>query len=77
MADRPPHDRQEFEDLLRSHGAVFERENGGHRQWKLPNGRTFTVPTAKRDWSHRPTLYHRARDLRKALAGNTQSYGGR
>lgn len=61
-----PTTRYEFVRLLADAGASIARHNNGHEQWRLPNGRMFTLPVSRGAWI--PAFVHqRWRDLTRVL----------
>ena len=60
-----PKTRHDFLCLLAAAGAVRARNTNGHEQWRLPNGRMFTLPTSKGAWESRNDVHCRWRDLQR------------
>lgn len=45
-----------FVEILTAVGAVVVRRKGSHEQWRLPNGRTFTIVTAREGYTGRSAV---------------------
>jgi hypothetical protein len=52
----------DYHALFRAVGAVLVRQSR-HEQWRLPNGRMFTLPISKGGWSSRNDVHCRWRDV--------------
>lgn len=59
-----PNTYRSFILVLLAAGAEIERNASGHEQWRLPNGRRFTLPSSRGSWGDRHGVLNRWRDLR-------------
>jgi len=60
-----PTSYRDFADVLRSVGAAPVRQKGGHEQWRLPNGKVFTLPATSAGYTDRRSVLNRWSDLRR------------
>jgi hypothetical protein len=60
-----PTDYAGFADALRRIGAAPVRQRGGHEQWRLPNGKVFTLPATRSGYMDRRATLNRWSDLRR------------
>lgn len=61
-----PQTYEQFAALFQRAGAVLVR-NTVHEQWRLPNGRMFSLPTSKGAWESRNDVHCRWRDVTRVM----------
>lgn len=60
-----PTDYAGFAQVLRGLGAAPIRQKGSHEQWRLRNGKVFTLPATRAGYGDRRTILNRWADLRR------------
>jgi len=63
-----PTSYKEFRRHLLAIGACLIRSTGGHEQWRLPNGRRWTLSMSKGQWTHRRTVLNRWREFCRVVS---------
>jgi predicted RNA binding protein YcfA (HicA-like mRNA interferase family) len=72
-----PTDYRGFAQVLRGLGAAPVRQRGGHEQWRLPNGKVFTLPATHAGYVERRAVLNRWCDLRRLCSADPPTNSSR